>query len=44
LHSALMQYPDPEKESGTVGQVITVGFTLNDRVLRPAEVGVVKNA
>ena len=44
LHSALMQYPDPDKEPGTVGQVITVGFTLNDRVLRPAEVGVVKNA
>lgn len=44
LHSALMQYPDPDKETGTVGQVITVGFTLNDRVLRPAEVGVVKNA
>jgi molecular chaperone GrpE len=43
LHSALMQYSDPEKESNTIGQVITVGFTLNDRVLRPAEVGVVKN-
>lgn len=43
LHNALMQYPDPEKDSDTVGQVIKVGFTLNDRVLRPAEVGVVKN-
>jgi molecular chaperone GrpE len=43
LHSALMQYPDPNREPDTVGQVITVGFTLNDRVLRPAEVGVVKN-
>ena len=42
-HEALMEYPDPSKESGTVGQVIKVGFTLNDRVLRPAEVGVVKN-
>ncbi len=42
LHNALMQYPDPTKEPDTVGQVIKVGFTLNDRVLRPAEVGVVK--
>jgi len=41
-HEALMEYPDPSKEPGTVGQVIKVGFTLNDRVLRPAEVGVVK--
>lgn len=41
-HEALYEYPDSEKEPGTVGQVIKVGFTLNDRVLRPAEVGVVK--
>ena len=44
LHNALMQYPDPEKEPDTVGQVIKAGYTLNDRVLRPAEVGVVKAA
>jgi molecular chaperone GrpE len=41
-HEALMEYLDPSKEPGTVGQVIKAGFTLNDRVLRPAEVGVVK--
>jgi molecular chaperone GrpE len=41
-HEALMEYPDPSKEPGTVGQVIKAGFTLNDRVLRHAEVGVVK--
>ena len=41
-HEALYEYPDSEKEPGTVGQVIKVGFLLNDRVLRPAEVGVVK--
>lgn len=44
LHNALMQYPDPEKEPDTVGQIIKPGYTLNDRVLRPAEVGVVKAA
>jgi molecular chaperone GrpE len=43
-HEALMEYPDPTKEPGTVGQVIKVGYTLNDRVLRPAEVGVIKKA
>jgi molecular chaperone GrpE len=42
LHSALMEYPDPTLEAGTVGQVIKKGYTLNNRVLRPAEVGVVK--
>ena len=44
LHNALMQYPDPDSEPDTVGQVIKAGYTLNDRVLRPAEVGVVKAA
>lgn len=42
LHNALMTYSDPTKEPETVGQVIKVGYKLNDRVLRPAEVGVIK--
>ncbi|CAB9527743.1 Protein GrpE [Seminavis robusta] len=41
-HEALYEYPDAQKTPGTVGQVIKIGFLLNDRVLRPAEVGVVK--
>mmetsp|Transcript_28142 Transcript_28142/g.37521 ORF Transcript_28142/g.37521 Transcript_28142/m.37521 type:complete len:261 (-) Transcript_28142:6-788(-) len=41
-HDALFEYPDESKEVGTIGQVMKVGFALNDRVLRPAEVGVVK--
>ena len=41
-HSALFEYPDEEKAAGSVGQVIKSGFMLNNRVLRPAEVGVVK--
>jgi molecular chaperone GrpE len=44
LHEALFEYPDPECEAGKIGQVMKVGFTLNNRVLRPAEVGVVKAA
>jgi len=42
LHNALYEFPDSSKEAGTIGQVIKVGFMLNERVLRPAEVGVVK--
>jgi len=42
LHEALFEYPDPEGEVGNIGQVMKVGFMLNDRVVRPAEVGVVK--
>ena len=42
-HNALFEYPEPEKKAGTVGQIIKTGFLLNDRVLRSAEVGVVKN-
>lgn len=41
-YEALFEYPDPEKEAGSVGQVMKKGFMLNDRVVRPAEVGVVK--
>lgn len=41
-HDALMEYADETKEPGTIGQVMKVGFLLNERVLRPAEVGVIK--
>lgn len=43
-HEALYEYVDPEQKVGTVGQVMKPGYMLRDRVLRPAEVGVVKNA
>jgi len=41
-HEAMYEYPDPEKEAGSVGQVMSKGFLLHGRVIRPAEVGVVK--
>jgi molecular chaperone GrpE len=41
-HEALYEYPDTSKTPGTVGQVMKPGFMLNKRVLRPAEVGVIK--
>lgn len=44
LHMALFEYPDLTGTSppGHIGQVMKVGFMLNDRVIRSAEVGVVK--
>jgi molecular chaperone GrpE len=44
MHEALFEYPDPKGEAGCIGQVMKVGFMLNERVVRPAEVGVVKSA
>jgi len=44
MHEALFQYPDENMEAGSIGQVMKSGFTLNDRVIRPAEVGVIKEA
>ena len=42
LHEALFEFPDPEKEAGTVGQVVKTGFTMKGRTIRAAQVGVVK--
>ncbi|KAL7427663.1 hypothetical protein ACHAXM_000943 [Skeletonema potamos] len=42
IHEALFEYPDPNGEAGSIGQVMKKGFMLNSRVLRPAEVGVIK--
>lgn len=39
---AMFQYEDPNMEGGKVGQVITEGYLFKDRVLRPCQVGVVK--
>lgn len=41
-HEALFEIPDESKPQGTVAQVIEVGYMLNDRLLRPAKVGVTK--
>tara|TARA_R110000772_G_scaffold73216_8_gene160011 strand:+ start:66716 stop:67456 length:741 start_codon:yes stop_codon:yes gene_type:complete len=41
-HEALFEIPDPTQPQGTVAQVIEAGYTLNDRLLRPAKVGVTK--
>jgi molecular chaperone GrpE len=41
-HEAITMVPMPDKESNTVLEVIKVGFTLNDRLVRPAMVIVVQ--
>jgi molecular chaperone GrpE len=43
LHDALFEYPDENMEAGSIGQVMKVGFSLKNRVIRPAEVGVIKS-
>ena len=42
LHQAMMEIEDDEKEPGTIVQEIQKGFTIKDRLLRPALVGVSK--
>lgn len=42
LHQALFEIEDDEKEASTIGQVLKTGFTLHGRILRAAQVGVVK--
>ncbi|XP_021734351.1 uncharacterized protein LOC110701070 isoform X1 [Chenopodium quinoa] len=39
-HNAVFQVPDNSKPPGTVAVVLKAGYTLNDRIIRPAEVGV----
>jgi molecular chaperone GrpE len=43
LHTALFELPDPSKEAGTIGAVTKNGYLLNGRLIRPAEVGVVRS-
>ena len=42
LHQAMMEIGDDQKEPGTIIQEIQKGFTIKDRLLRPALVGVAK--
>lgn len=42
LHQAMFELEDPEKEPGTVAMVTKKGYLLHERVMRPADVGVVK--
>lgn len=44
LHDALFEYEEAGREGGSVGQVLKTGYTLNGRVIRPAQVGTVKKS
>eukprot|EP01133_Synstelium_polycarpum_P015088 gene15088-17862_t len=41
-HHALFEIPDATKEAGTIGQVLKKGYMLNNRLVRPAQVGVIR--
>lgn len=43
FHEALFEIPDPQVVSGTVLQVVQPGYSIGERVLRPAKVGVSKD-
>ena len=40
LHQAMFEAPVPGTKAGEIIQVMGVGFTIGDRLLRPAQVGV----
>lgn len=40
LHQAMFEAPVPGTKAGDIIQVMAYGFTLHDRLLRPAQVGV----
>lgn len=40
LHQAMFEAPVPGTKAGDIIQVLGVGFTIGDRLLRPAQVGV----
>ena len=42
LHQAMLQIDNDEVEPGTIVQVIQIGYTIHDRLLRPALVAVAK--
>ena len=43
LHEAMFEVPDTEKENGIVVHLVEPGYRINERILRPARVGVSKS-
>jgi len=44
LHEAMFEIDNADQPTGTVIQVLETGYMLNDRLLRPAKVGVTKGS
>ena len=42
VHQAIMQVESEEKEAGEIVQVLQKGYTIKDRLLRPAMVSTAK--
>jgi len=42
LHQAVFETESPDQPAGTVSEVLQTGWTIHDRLLRPAMVGVAK--
>ncbi|KAA3513648.1 nucleotide exchange factor GrpE [Agrobacterium vitis] len=42
FHQAMFEIPNPQVPNNTVVQIVQPGYTIGDRVLRPAMVGVAK--
>ena len=42
FHQAMFEVPDPSAQPGTVVQIMQAGYTIGERCLRPALVGVAK--
>ena len=42
FHQAMFEIPNPDVPNGTVVQVVQAGYSIGDRVLRPAMVGVAR--
>ena len=42
MHEALFEVPDPSVPNGTVVQVVESGYSIGERCLRPAKVGVAR--
>ncbi len=43
FHEVMFETPVPDKETGTIIQVMEPGYIINGRILRPARVGIAKN-
>lgn len=44
MHDALFQLVDPSLDKGAIGQVLKPGYSLKGRIIRPAQVGTVRDA
>lgn len=42
LHQAMFEAPNPDLPSGTVMEVVQIGYAIGERVLRPALVGIAR--